>query len=109
MVNFTLHLFDEVAMQTYNFVFVILNSVFPAILDVTQFLVQFNPRWRLQLIKGISNDRQILLKYFIGTTVFAFFNTPSAAVLPKTLDLYLNDNELVVETSSRFSALFIGD
>ena len=89
-------------MGMYNVVFVILNSVFPAISDITQFLVQFNSRGMLQLIKGTSNDLQKLLIYFSGTTIYAFINTPSSAGLPKILDLYLNDVELIVETLSEF-------
>ena len=51
----------------------------------------------LQLINGISNDLQKLLKYFNGIAIFTpsfFLFAPSASVLPIKLDLYLNDDEL---------------
>ena len=60
------------------FVFVILNFV-SAIADITQSLVQFNSRWILQLINGISKDFESLLKYFSLTAIFAFSNTPFSA------------------------------
>ena len=70
--------------------FVILNVV-SAIEDITQFLVQFNSRWILQLTNGISKDLQKLLKYFSGTAIFMFLNTPlsSASKGLKKLDLHL--------------------
>ena len=55
--------------------FVILNFV-SAIVDITQSLVQFNSRWILQVINGISKDLQKLLKYFKETAIFTFLNTP---------------------------------
>ena len=109
MVSFTLSSVDKVTMGTNNFVFVILNVVLSLLSGFTQFLVYFNSRWILKLIKGISNDRQKLLGYFSGTDSFKSFNTPSAAGFPKILDLYLNDDELLVATTSGFPALFIGD
>ena len=83
--------------------FVILNIV-SAIADITQSLVQFNSRWILQLINGISKELQKLLEYFSGTAIFTFLNTPlSAAVSGLTkLDLYLKDVELAVETCQDF-------
>ena len=42
-------------------------------LDKKQCLLQFNSRWTLQLINGISNVLQKLLKYFNGTTIFVSF------------------------------------
>ena len=50
---------------------------------------------------------QKLLKYLIGTTIFAFFYTPSAAGFPKIFDLYSKDIESVVVTSAGFPLLFI--
>ena len=53
-------------------------------------------------IKAIPNDLQELLKYFGRATIFTFLN---ALLLPvvidsaNKLDLYLNDNDLFVETS----------
>ena len=60
-------------MGTYNFLFVILNVLLPILSDITQFLVQFTSRYILQLIKGMSNNHQKLIKYFSGTAIFAFF------------------------------------
>ena len=91
-------------MGTYNFVFVILNSGL-SLSVIEQFLVQFNSRWILQLIKGIYNDRPKLLRYFNGTAIFPLINTPSSAGFPKILDLYLKDDELFVVTLSGFPAL----
>ena len=70
------------------FVFVILNSVLPATLYITQSLVQLNSRWILPSIKGISSYRQKLIKHFSGTSIFASFNTPlsSAIGFPKLLE-----------------------
>ena len=84
--------------------FVILNIV-SAIADITQSLVQFNSRWILQLINGISNDLQKLLKYFSGTAIFTSLNTllPSTAVdSPMRLDLCLGDLESSVVTLAGF-------
>ena len=57
-------------------------------LENIQFSYQSSETSTLQLINGISNDLQKLLKYLIGTTVF----TPFQFVTK--LDLYLNDDEL---------------
>ena len=84
-------------MATYSFVFVISSSVFPAILYITQFLIHTNSRWILQLIKGISNNCQKLLRYFIEAGIFVLFNTPlllTGTSFPKMLDLYLSNGEL---------------
>ena len=59
-----------------------------ATLDNIQFLSHVNESSTLQLINGISNDLQKLLKYFNGTAIF----TPFLSVIK--LDLYLNDGEL---------------
>ena len=90
--------------------FVILNVV-SAIVDITQSLLQFNSRWILQLINGISNDLQKLLKYFCGTAIFTFLNTHLSAAISglKKLDLYLKDVELSAETLSGVPALVSGD
>ena len=50
--------------------------------------LKFNESSTLQLINGISNDLQKLLKYFSGTAIY----TPFMSVIK--LDLYLNDDEL---------------
>ena len=57
-------------------------------LDHIQFSYHFHESSTLQLINGISNDLQKLLKYFSGTAIF----TPFLFVMK--LDLYLNDDEL---------------
>ena len=56
-----------------------------------QFSIQFNESSTLQLINGISNDLQKLLKYFNGTAIFTPFFIPFALVLPIRLALYLNE------------------
>ena len=96
-------------MGTYNLVFVILNVVSPAVLENTKFLFQFSSRWILQLINGISNEFQKLLKYFVGTAIFTFSNTlllSTVVYSPKKFDLYLKDVELFVKTSTGFPASF---
>ena len=60
-----------------------------ATLDNIQFLSHVNESSTLQLINGISNDLQKLLKYFSGTTIF----TPFLFVIK--FDLYLNDDEFL--------------
>ena len=98
-------------MGTYNFEFVILNSMFPATLDITQSLAQLNSRWILQLIKGICDDFQKLLRYYSGTAIFEPFNTPllpTVAGYPKILELYLNNVELSVATLSELPSLVTG-
>lgn len=99
-------------MGIYIFVSVILNSVSSAILDITQFLIQLNSRWILQLMKGISSDRQKLLKYLSGTAIFAPFNTsllPAAAGFPKMRHLYLNDIDLSEVRLLGFPSLVMGN
>ena len=99
-------------MGIYIFVSVILNSVSSAILDITQFLIQLNSRWILQLMKGISSDRQKLLKYLSGTAIFAPFNTsllPTAAGFPKMRHLYLNDIDLSEVRLLGFPSLVMGN
>ena len=69
-------------------------------LDITKCLVEFNLRSILQLINSICNNFQKLLKYFSGTAIFVFLNTPLSSLdsFLKKLDLYLKDIELVVVT-----------
>ena len=78
--SFTLPLLDKVTIGTYNFVFVILNVV-STIVDITQSFIQFNSRWILQLINGISNNLQMLLKYFSVAAIFTFLNAPLSVVV----------------------------
>ena len=54
-VSFTLSSANKATMGIYNY-----NVVSPAILDITQFLVQLNSRWILQFINEISNSLQKL-------------------------------------------------
>ena len=91
--------------------FVILNVV-STIADITQSLGQSSSGLISQLINGISNDLQKLLKYFGGTAIFIFLNTLlilTAFSSPMKLDLYLKDVELFVETWSRFAEAVKGD
>ena len=59
----------------------------------TQFPIHVNESSTLQLINGISNDLQKLLKYFNGIAIFTPFKSPLLTVLPTKLDLHLNDEE----------------
>ena len=67
---------------------VIANVAAVPALGNIQFAYHFNESSNLQLINGISNNLQKLLKYFSGTAIF----TPFLPVIE--LDLYLNDDEL---------------
>ena len=73
-----------------------------ATLDNVQFLSHVNESSTLQLINGISNDLQKLLKYFNGTAIFTPFFLPPFGMVPIRFDLYLKDDELSVLTSERF-------
>ena len=71
--------------------------------------IQFNSRWILQLINGISRDLRKLLRQFNGTTIYVFFTElfvllTASAVFPTRAALYLNDWEL----STLKSALLVG-
>ena len=65
-----------------------MNVEFTAKLVKIQFSFHDNESSTLQLINGISNDLQKLLKYFSGKAIF----TPFLLVIK--LDLYLYDDEL---------------
>ena len=68
-----------------------------------------NESLTLQLINGISNDLQKLLKYFNGTAIFTpFFLPPFGMVVPMKFDLYLKDDELSVLTLERFPLFYFG-
>ena len=107
--------FDKVTTETYNFVSVILNSnpvgatitgatlLFPATLTVisakTQFLDQVKINSTSQLINGIFDDLQKLLKCFSGiTTSVSFLPTSSPPIIllvfPCILVLYLKVSQL---------------
>ena len=73
-----------------------------ATLDNIQFLSHVNESSTLQLINGISNDLQKLLKYFNGTTIFTPYFLPPFGMVSVRFDLYLKDDELSVLTSERF-------
>ena len=63
-------------------------------------------------MKGISSDRQKLLKYLSGTAIFAPFNTsllPAAAGFPKMRHLYLNDIDLSEVRLLGFPSLVMGN
>ena len=70
-------------------------------LDNIQFSFHDNESSTLQLINGISNDLQKLLKYFSGTAIYTLF----LSVIK--LDLYLYDDELLTAkwTFSSISSL----
>ena len=62
--------------------------------------MHFNESSSLQLINGISNDLQKLLKYFSGTAIFTPFFVPLFSVLPIILALYLNEGALLLLVTS---------
>ena len=80
--------------------------------DKIQSTIQFNSRWILQLIDGISSDLPKLLKHFIGVTIFVLFtklfvSLTASAVFPTIAALYLNGWELktpLLKLKSPFSA-----
>ena len=78
-----------------------------------QFSIQCKSRWTLQLINGISNDLQKLLKYYNGTTIFVSFTElfPSVAYfdLSKRAALCLNGWELLTEGSSHLNCHKLSD
>ena len=59
----------------------------------------------MQLINGISNDLQKLLKYFNGTAIFTPLFVPLFPVLPIRLVLYLNEEALLSLVTSALSTL----
>ena len=68
----------------------------------TQLSIHNNESSALQLINGISNDLQKLLKYFSGTAIFTLFLVPSASVLVIRPALYLNEGALSYQLSHLF-------
>ena len=79
---------DKVTIRTKGCVSVIAKTELPSSPDNIQFLSHFNESSTWQLINGISNDVQKLLKYFNGRAIFIPF------LFVIKLDLYLNDYEL---------------
>ena len=69
-----------------------------ATLGSMQFLFRVNESSTLQLINGICNDLQKLLKYFNGTAIFTQFFLPPFGMVPIRFHLYLKDDELSVLT-----------
>ena len=61
----------------------------------TQFSIHFNESSAFQLINGVSNDLQNLLKHFRGAAIFAQFFVSSASVLVIRFPLYLNEGALL--------------
>ena len=86
--NLALSSVDIVTTGTESFALVIVKVEFPTKLDRTQFGFHVNESSTLQLINGISNDLQKLLKYFSGTTIL----TPFLFVIK--LDLYLSGDKI---------------
>ena len=86
---------DKVTTGTCYLASAILNFAESATLDKMQSSIQFNWRWILLLINGISSDIQKLLKYFNGTTIFVFstklFLLLTWVVFPTGVALYVND------------------
>ena len=78
-----------------------------ATLDNIQLLFHVNENSTLQLINGISNDLQKLLKYFNGTAIFAPFFIPPFRMVPIKFYLYLKD-QLYVLTLERFPLFSFG-
>ena len=107
---------DKVTTGTYNFVSVIINvafvgeaiagisGVFPCagtaayvIISVkTQFLDQVKVKDTSQLINGMSNVLQILVRCFNGTANSISLVSLLTTVFPVILHLYLNDAEFVI-------------
>ena len=96
--NFTLSFADKVTIGTWSFASVILkvalsapvaSALAPIAAEVnTQFSIYLNESSILQLINGVSNDLQKLLKYFSGIAIFALFFLPFVSVLQQDL-LYI--------------------
>ena len=61
--------------------------------ELTQFAAQVRIRFISQLIKGISRDLQLLLKYFNSTVILHLF---------KNLDISFNDSKPVVRMFGLF-------
>ena len=68
-----------------------------------QFSIHDKESSTLQLIKGISNDLQKLLKYLNSETILTPFKSSALFVSPTNYDLYLNDEELTIGTFALFS------
>ena len=98
---------DKVSIGTYNLMYLtvkiiltltsslMLYSVPPT--DKTQYFVHLSSNFTTQLITGIWNDLQKLLKHLNGTAIVAFLRNPFATlagwanVSPNNLALYLKN------------------
>ena len=87
---------------------VVLRVESSATLGNIQFLFHVNESLTLQLINGIFNDLQKLLKHFNGAAIFTPFFLPPFGMVPVRFDLYLKDDELSVLTSERFQLISFG-
>ena len=63
---------------------------------ITQFLDKIKVKDTSQLISGITNVFQKMLKYFHGTENSTSFLFPSVDVFPVILVLYLKNSEFVI-------------
>ena len=98
-------LVDKVTIGTCNLVSVIANFAVFLALDKIHSSIQFSSRLTLQLINGISNDLQKLLKYSNGTTIFASLTkicvlATACVVFLERAVLNLNDWELSTAKST---------
>ena len=83
---------------TWSFASVIVKAAAVPALDNIHSSYYFNENSILQLMNGISNDLQKLLKYFNGTAIFTFslfLFAPSATVSPIRFALFLNEEALL--------------
>ena len=115
--NFALSSADKVTIGTHNFVSVVLKNALsepvasafaPTGAEVnTQISIHPNESSILQLINGVSNDLQKLLKYFRGKAIFIlfFFVVPFISVLPIRFALYLNELALLSLVTSALSTI----
>ena len=92
-------LVDKATIATCNLASVILDFAECPALDKIQFSIQFNSRWTLQLINGISTELQKVPRYFTVTTNFVSFTElfvllTASFLSPRRTALYLNDWEL---------------
>lgn len=94
--SFVLSWVDGVTARTWRFVFVILNVAALSALQMIQLADHFIIRLISQLIPGISNVLQKLLKGSNGTTISTFAE-PVFPVLLVRFDLNLTYSEFVSE------------
>ena len=100
-VKFILSLVHKVTIWTCNLGSLILIFAEFPVLDKIQSSIQSDSRWIFQLICSTFNDLQKLLRYFNGTTIFAFFTElfvllTASAVLTTRGALYLHNWEISI-------------